>query len=57
MVEMLDIAFGNHDKAVTIISKLLKLKQTDCKFSLYYTEFQIYVVYVKWTMEAQVVAL
>jgi hypothetical protein len=54
---MLELAFRVQDKAVTAKRELLKLKQRDRKFSLYYAEFQRYVADVKWNTEAQMDAL
>jgi hypothetical protein len=38
---------------VTATLELLKLKQSDCKFSQYYAEFQKYVANGKWNTEVQ----
>jgi hypothetical protein len=40
MVDMLELAFGDQDKAATAKRELLRLKQRDREFSQYYAEFQ-----------------
>jgi hypothetical protein len=57
LVDRLELAFGDQDKAATAKRELLKLKQRDCEFSQYYAEFQRYVADVKWNAEAQMDAL
>jgi hypothetical protein len=57
LVDMLELAFGDQDKAATAKRELLKLKQRDREFSQYYAEFQRYVADVKWNAEAQMDAL
>src|ERR1700730_5372602 len=57
LVDMLDLAFGDQDKAATAKRELLKLKQRDREFSQYFAEFQRYVADVKWNTEAQLDAL
>jgi hypothetical protein len=57
LVDMLELAFGDRDKAAMAKRELLKLKQRDHEFSQYYAEFQRYVADVKWNTEAQTDAL
>src|SRR6202022_584910 len=57
LIDMLDLAFGDQDKAATAKRELLKLKQRDREFSQYFTEFQRYVADIKWNTEAQLDAL
>jgi ribosomal protein S15P/S13E len=57
VVDMLELAFGDHDKAATAKRELQRLKQRDRKFSWYLAEFQRYVADVKWNVEAQMDAL
>jgi hypothetical protein len=57
LVDLLDLAFGDQDKAATAKRELLKLRQRDREFSQYYAEFQRYVADVKWNTEAQLDAL
>jgi hypothetical protein len=57
LVDMLELAFGDQDKAATAKRELLKLKQRDREFSQYYAKFQRYVADVKWNAEAQMDAL
>ena len=57
LVDLLDLAFGDQDKAATAKRELLRLKQRDREFSQYYAEFQRYVADVKWNVEAQLDAL
>jgi hypothetical protein len=54
---MLELVFGDQDKAATAKQELLKLKERDCEFSQYYAKFQKYVADVKWNAEAQMDAL
>jgi hypothetical protein len=54
---MLELAFGDQDKAATAKRELLRLKQRDREFCQYYAEFQRYVADVKWNAEAQMDAL
>jgi hypothetical protein len=56
-VDILELAFGDQDKAATAKRELLRLKQRDCKFSQWYAEFQRYVADVNWNVEAQMDAL
>jgi hypothetical protein len=39
LVDMPELAVGDQNKAATAKLELLRLKQRDCKFSQYYTEF------------------
>src|SRR6202022_1065679 len=57
LIDMLDLAFGDQDKAATAKRELLKLKQRDREFSQYFAEFQRYVANVRWNTEAQLDAL
>jgi hypothetical protein len=50
---MLELAFGDQEKAATAKRELLGLKQRQRKFSQYYAIFQKYVANVKWYTEAQ----
>jgi hypothetical protein len=50
---MLELAFGDRDKAATAKRELLKLKQRDCEFSQYYAKLQSYVADIKWNTESQ----
>jgi hypothetical protein len=53
LVDMLEMACGDQDKAATVKGELLKLKQRDHEFSQYYAEFQRFVADVKWNAEVQ----
>ena len=57
LVDLLDVAFGDQDRAATAKRELEKLKQRDREFSQYYAEFQRYVVDTKWNEDAQLDAL
>jgi hypothetical protein len=47
LVDMLELAFGDQDKAATSKQELLRLKQRDREFSQHYAKFQRYVADVK----------
>ena len=57
LLEILDLVFGDQDKAATARRKLLSLKQCDQEFSHYFMEFQQYIPDVRWNEEAQLDAL
>jgi hypothetical protein len=57
LVDMLELAFGDQNKAATAKRELLRLEQRDRELSHYYAEFQRYVADVKWNTEAQIDAL
>jgi hypothetical protein len=40
LIDILDVAFRDQDKAAMAKRELLGLKQQDCKFSQYYADFQ-----------------
>ena len=42
LLEILDLPFGDQDKAITARRKLLGMKQRDREFSHYFAEFQQY---------------
>jgi hypothetical protein len=47
LVDILELALGYQDKAVTAKRQLLRLKHRDCEISQHYAEFQRYVADVK----------
>jgi hypothetical protein len=53
LVDMLELPFGDQDKAATAKRDLLRLKQRDRKFSQYYAKFQRYVAAIKCNAEPQ----
>jgi hypothetical protein len=57
LIDILDVAFRDQDKAAMAKRELLGLKQQDCEFSQYYADFQRYVVDVRWNAKFQMDAL